>query len=141
MALIIYDLEFSHDWNTREGTKTGKLQCSHFTTLRHYSKKYAVQTVHRVWNNNDKKKREHLGYAVVIRQMNFQLKDLEKYDVLCRLDTGYGWAETKKLLQKMYKDLKDEDWMNFVLMRYLTKLEIVRMTETLKNDSQTQIPT
>jgi hypothetical protein len=139
MPLIIYDTDFTHDWNTREGEKIGKLNCQHFTTLRNYSAKYAQGTIHRIVNNHSKKKREMTGYTVVIRQMSFKMKDIEKYDVLCRLDTGYGWQETKAMLQKIYPKNTDDSTMCFALMRYLTKLEIGRMNEKIAADSQTTI--
>lgn len=139
--MTIYDTHFSHDWNTREGQSVGKLQCGHFTTLRLYSQKYAPGTVHRIWNKGTNGKAQNQGYATVITRLHFQFKDLEKHDVLCRLDTGYGWHETKQLLLKMYKDLNinDATWFCFALFRYLTKLEIQVMTDNLKSDSQTKI--
>lgn len=139
MALQIFETEFKHDWNTREGMTTGKLNCRHFTTLRKMSAKYAPQTIHRIINNNNKKKREILGYTVVIRNYPLIFKDLEKYDILCRLDTGYGFQDTKTMLRRMYQDLKDEQEMCFVLMRYLTKAEIERLNEKLKSENQPSI--
>ena len=141
MATTIYDTTFSHDWNVREGKTDGKLQCAHFTTLRLYSLKYAPGTIHRIWNNQVKGKSHNHGYATVISRIIFQLKDLERHDVLCRLDTGYGWDETKNLLMKMYKDLNinEETWLCFALFRYLTKLEIQVMTDKMKSDSQTTL--
>lgn len=137
---LIYDTKFSQDWNTREGKSAGKLECSHFTSLRLYTQKYAPGTVHRIWNNKVKGKSENKGYATIITRIHFQFKDLEKYDVLCRLDTGYGWQETKTILWAMYKDIiNTETWLCFALFRYLTKLEIQAMTDKLKNDSQTTL--
>lgn len=136
----IYDTTFKHDWNTREGQKVGKLQCSHFTTVRMYGEHFKPGTIHRIWNNINGNKKESLGYAVVVKQMPFQVKDFEKWDVLCRLDTGYGHGETKGIVLKIYKGLTDESWLNFVLFRFLTKAEIVRMTEKLKAEGQTTIP-
>lgn len=139
MPLQIFTTEFMHDWNTREGVQVGKLGCSHFTTLRKLSAKYATQTIHRIMVSNANKQKTQTGYTVVIRQYPIKFKDLEKYDILCRLDTGYGWQETRTLLQRMYKDITDEQDMCFVLMRYLTKAEIGRLNEKLKSDSQTTI--
>jgi hypothetical protein len=139
--LVIYDTYFLHDWNTREGQKEGKLQCSCFTTLRPYGVKWAVGAVHRIWNNHSgKAKCENLGYAVVIRQIPFYFCDLEKNDVLCRLDTGFGWERTAGELQGMYNNtLKSDTLLNFALLRYLTKAEIVALTERLKTDSEPTI--
>ena len=133
----IYDLHFMHDWNTREGSPNGKLDCSCFTTLRYYNAKYDVNTVHRIYNNHNKKKTENKGYAIVLNLAKFQFQDLEKYDWLCRLDTGYGWRETQNILLKMYNGIKSTDTMCFVLMRYLTKAEIVRLSE--KNQTQLEL--
>ena len=141
MATTIYDTTFSHDWNVREGKADGKLQCSHFTTLRLYSDKYKPGTIHRIWNNKIKGKPDNKGYATVITRLHFQLKDLEKNDVLCRLDTGLDWHETKSLLLRLYKDsnINEDTWFCFALFRYLTKLEIQVMTDKMKNDSQTNL--
>ena len=141
MATTIYDTTFSQDWNVREGKADGKLQCSHFTSLRLYSDKYKPCTIHRIWNNKVKGKSHNHGYATVISRIIFQLKDLERHDVLCRLDTGFGWHETQSLLLKLYKDsnINAETWLCFALFRYLTKLEITVMTDKLKSGSQTSL--
>ena len=132
----IYDTEFTHDWNTREGTQqNGKLSCANFTTLRYQNPKFYAGAIHRIWNNHNGKKREHTGYAKVIRVMNFKFKDIEKYDVLCRLDTGYNFAETRNIMQKMYKNVQSDHDFCFVLFSYLTKSEIVSLTEK----TQTQL--
>lgn len=140
--MIIYDTKFIHDWNTREGQKEGKLNCSHFTTIRHDSAKYNPQTIHRIWNNGGKGVHEkQLGYSVVINKVPFRFKELERFDWICRLDTGYGWQETKQIIQRMYKEgVTDETIFCIVLFRYLTKAEIERMTEKLKADNQMTIP-
>jgi len=138
--MIIYDTYFNHDWNTREGNKDGKLNCSHFPTLRFDDKKYEVKTIHRIWNKGGGKGAKQLGYAVVVKHIPFLFKDLAKYDVLCRLDTGYGWQETKIIVEKLYKEVNGESKKCFVLMRYLTKLEIERMTEKIKSETQPPLP-
>jgi hypothetical protein len=125
----IFDTDFKHDWNTREGKKDGKLELSVFTTLRLYSDKYKENAIHRIWNNHNGKKRECKGYAVVIRRVHFQLKDIEKFDILCRLDTGYSFSETRNILSKMYTNIHDPTWFCFAVMRYLTHAEIVSFTE------------
>ncbi len=137
--LQIFQTDFSHDWNTREGCKEGKLNCAHFLTLRLFSDKYKASTIHKITNNGASEKRFQ-GYTVVVQQIIFQLKDLHKYDILCRLDTGYPAKETETLLRKMYKTLTPESYLNFVVMRYLTAKEEVRMHEKIKQESLPTIP-
>lgn len=126
----IYDTEFTHDWNTKEGTQlNGKLSCSQFTTLRYWNtSKFYAGAIHRIWNNHNGKKRENCGFAKVIRVIPFKFQDIEKYDVLCRLDTGYNFTETRNILMKMYKNIKPTDMLCFTLFHYLTKSEIVELT-------------
>jgi hypothetical protein len=135
----IFETSFSHDWNTREGEKVGKLQCSTFTTLRLYSTKFAVSNIHRIVNNS-LSANKLLGHAVVLQQMAFSFYDLHKYEVLCRLDTGYNATETANILRKMYPKIIPETQLNFVLMRYLTAAEIKRMNKKIEELSSPKIP-
>ena len=135
----IFQTDFSHDWNTREGRKEGKLSCAQFTTLCLHSDKYKASTIHKITNLGLSKDR-FLGYAVVVHQVCFQFKNIEKYDILCRLDTGYPFAETATILKGIYKTLTPETFLNFVVMRYLTKKEEIRLREKIKQESLPTIP-
>ena len=137
--LQIFQTDFSHDWNTREGRKEGKLSCAQFTTLRLHSDKYKASTIHKITNLGLSEHR-FLGYAVVVQQIIFKFKDIDKYDVLCRLDTGYPFAETATILNGIYKTLTPETFLNFVVMRYLTKKEETRLHEKIKQESLPTIP-
>ncbi len=130
----IFQTDFSHDWNTREGNKVGKLNCAQFTTLRLHSDKYKPSTLHKI-TNLELPNNRLVGYAVVVHQVCFQFKNIDKYDILCRLDTGYPSAETATILTSIYKTLTSESWLNFVVMRYLTAKEEKTMHEKIKQES------
>ena len=137
---IIYDLQFNKDWNVKPGQTAGKLQCNCFLELTIEHQIYNPETIHRVFNKNNGKTAQKLGFVKVLKCTKFEYKDLNKYEGMCYLCTGEGVNETKSIIQKKYKNtIKDNTTLAFVLFRYLTQSEIVLLTENIKEQSQTKL--
>ncbi len=89
------NLRFSYNWNK-------KLDCNCFTTLRlHDAAKYQPGKVYNVYLEEKGKEQKYLGQAECITVLTLQKSDIT--EMQARLDTGYSAAETRKILDRMYK--------------------------------------
>ncbi len=88
-------LTFTTNWNN-------KLNCDNFTTLR-LSGRLNVGDLVEVVDRGVSKGM----YKILDRR---RLENIEKInDWMARLDTGYPAEETKAIIKRMYKDIKDWD--------------------------------
>ena len=105
MSLIIRDIDFSHNWNTRKrgGKETGKLDCRAFTTIRLESTKYKMGAVYRI-RIIQKSGNKMLGLARIVAMHYFKLGTLDDF---AYVDTGYSAAETRLIINQMHPSATD----------------------------------
>jgi hypothetical protein len=129
MSQNIYELRFSHDWNTRKanGETGGKLKNLCFTTIRCESPMYAVGNIFRIINEHEKKKTEVVGYARCQLVHPFKLGELR--DWIAFLDTGYNAVETIAILNRMYKNPPPSKPMVCCMLKYMTEKEVIALSE------------
>lgn len=127
MSLIIREIDFSHNWNTRKrgGKETGKLDCRAFTTIRLESTKYKMGAVYRI-RIIQKSGNKMLGYARIVAMHYFKLGTLDDF---AYLDTGYSAVETRQIINRMYANVTDSTPMVCVLLKYLSDKEIEQMSK------------
>lgn len=88
-------LNFSSNWNK-------KLDCDVFSTIRLYNPRvHFIGRNVEIWDNSGNR-RIFKGHGEYIMCEPFFLNQLKEANA--RLDTGYSLAETKAIIQKMYKD-------------------------------------
>jgi hypothetical protein len=87
-------INFSTNWNQ-------KLTCNAFTTIRlHNPSKYQKGRTYEI-----RQKDSLVAYATAVDVRSFTIDQLNEWRAL--LDTGYSAAETRGILEKMYKKV---DW-------------------------------
>lgn len=107
----IHVLRFSFNWNN-------KLGCKSFSTLRLYNEaRYVVNTPFQVYLKD-----QYLGIAELRAVRKTKSTNLNEF--VCQLDTGYGVAETQKILKRMYKGKEETVGLHFCLFRWV-KREII----------------
>ncbi len=107
------DITYSQNWNN-------KLYCLSWTTIRLASDFYIKGRVYNQWLAERGKERKLIGVATIVNIESFRLEHLTEGAAL--LDTGYGKAQTQKLIQTMYKS-RNLNWDTQLLYRiFLLKI-------------------
>ena len=107
-------LDFSHNWNN-------KLDCNVFTTIRLSDRLKVGEWVQVTLNTRSK------GQHLVLDKRSLKANQLNEW--ICFLDTGYSLAETRTILNNMYKNrggIKDDEVIFLYLLRKPNKKEAER---------------
>lgn len=125
-------IRFTYNWNN-------KLDCKAFTTLRlHQPDMYVVGEVYEIWLRGPKSQWAQRNDGQIIDIRRLHLNDVNPF--IAYLDTGYSVGETKKILQRMYRN-KVNPLLDFILIKslgegakLLTQKELTKAADPVQKD-------
>ena len=108
-------VRFSYNWNN-------KLDCKAFTTIRiRDDVKYVVGEIYNVYLEEKNKPSIWLGTVELKHKRRDRKNELDAFTAY--LDTGYSAAETRKILERMYKVKPESDLLLDVILMVWVKRE------------------